>query len=153
MHTKIEKFIKYNISDISLENHNLILYVFDQGVSSFYINNLTSYDKRTQLFIFEKNSIQEKNIIVYLSLLGQADKTTLQIMLDDHDISYIYSSNRKSTDYYIERINCTKDLYIFESYFDVQEKINKENLYLDINPIYGDYDIFYFDNIILVFLR
>ena len=148
MHTKIEKFIKYNISDISLENHNLILYVFDQGVSSFYINNLTSYDKRTQLFIFEKKSTQEKNIIVYLSILGQADKTKLQIMLDDHDISYIYSSNRKITDYYIERINCTKDLYIFESYFDVQEKINKENLYLDVNPIYGDYDIFYFDNFI-----
>ena len=148
MDNQIEKFIKFNISNISLENHNLILFVFDQGVSSFYINNLTSYDKRTPLFIFEKNLTKDKNHIIYLSLLGQANKTTFQIKLDDHDISYIYSSNRKITSFYVERINCTKDFYIIESYFDVQEKISNDILYLDVNPIYGDYDIFYFDNFI-----
>ena len=138
MHSKIETFIKYNISNISLENHNLILFVLDKGVSSFYINNLANLDKRTQLYIIPKNSTKEKNQIIYLSLLGQANKTTFQIMLDDeHDLSYIYSSSRNITNFYLERINCTKDFYIFESYFDSQDKMQKEIFYLDINPIYG----------------
>ena len=147
MHSKIETFIKYNISNISLENHNLILFVLDKGVSSFYINNLTNLDKRTKLYIFPKNSTKEKNHIIYLSLLGHVNKTTFQIMLDnEHDLSYIYSSSRNITNFYLERINCTKDFYIFESYFDSQDKMQKEIFYLDINPIYGDYDLYYFYN-------
>ena len=68
-------------------------------------------------------------------------------MLDnEHDLSYIYSSSRNITNFYLERINCTKDFYIFESYFDSQDKMQKEIFYLDINPIYGDYDLYYFYN-------
>ena len=146
MHARIEKFIKFNISNISLENNNLILLVLDQGVSSFYFNNLKGINKRTtSLHIFEKNSTQENNFIIYLSLLGQANKTTFQIKLDDHDIIYTYSNSRKEVSYYIERLNCTKDIYIFETYFDVNDNVISEIFYTDTIPIYGNYDLFYFD--------
>ena len=146
MHARIEKFIKFNISNISLENHNLILFVLDQGVSSFYFNNLSGINKRTtSLYIYEKNSTQENNFIIYLSLLGQANKTKFQIKLDDYDIIYTYSNSRKDIGYYIEKLNCTKDFYIFESYFDVNDIVINEIFYTDTIPIYGDYDLFYFD--------
>ena len=100
MDARIEKFIKFNISNIPLEKHNLILFVLDQGVSSFYINNLSGSNKRTtSLYIFKKNSTQENNYIIYLSLLGQVNKTNV--------ISEIF--------------------------------------YTDIIPMYGDYDLYYFD--------
>ena len=149
MNSKIETFIKYNISNISLENHNLILFVRDPGVSTFYLDTLKTVDKRTQLYIFQKNAIKEKNHIIYLSLLGHVNKTTFQIMLDnEHDLSYTYSHSRNNTNFYIERINCTKDFYIFESYYDYKDIIKKETFYLDINAIYGEYELFYFDNFI-----
>ena len=65
--------------------------------------------------------------------------------LDDHDIIYKYSESRKSISHYIERLNCINDFYIFESYFAVDDKIRKESYNLDVIPLYGDYEIFYYD--------
>ena len=146
MDARIEKLIKFNISNIPLENNNLILFVLDQGVSSFYLKNLAGANKRTtSLYIYEKNSTQENNFIIYLSLLGQVNETTFQIFLDNHDLVYSYTGSRKDVSYYIERLNCTNDFYIFETYFDVNDTIISEIFYTDIIPMYGDYDLYYFD--------
>ena len=146
MDPKIEQFIKFNISNISLENHNLILYLNEQGVSSFYLGTLKGQKRKvTSLYIFEKNSTQDNNFIIYLSLIGQANKAQFQMKLDDHDIIYKYSESRKSVNHYIERLNCTNDFYIFESYFVVDDKIRRESYNLDVIPLYGDYEIFYYD--------
>ena len=146
VHPKIEKLIKYNISDISLENSNLILFTLYPGVSTLYFDNITSLDKKTNLFIKEKNSTKESNFIIYLSLLGQVVQTKFQIILDNHDVAYIYSNARYATSFYLERLDCSKDYYILESYYSLNDIKASEKYRLDINPIYGDYQIFYFDS-------
>ena len=113
MDPKIEQFIKFNITNISLENHNLVLYINEQGVSSFYLGDLNGNKRRmTSLFIYEKKSTKENNFVIYLSLLGQANEAKLQIMLDDHDLIYTYSSSRRFLNHYIEKLNCTNDFFI-----------------------------------------
>ena len=146
MDSKIEQFIKFNISNISLENHNLILYINERGVSSFYLGALNGKNRRiTSLFIYEKKSKKEKNFIIYLSLLGQANEAKLQIMLNDYDLIYTYSNSRRFLSHYIEKLNCTNDFYIFESYHDIFGNIRSELFSLDVIPLYGDYEIFYND--------
>ena len=147
MDTKIERFIKFNLNDISLENSNLILFVADKGVSNFYINNITSQVKRTRLYIIPKNTTQKADNIIYLSLLGPANKTKFSIMLDDHDISYLYGNNRLISTFYIEKLNCTKDLYIFEDYSGSEDSRLEKNYHLDINLFYGDYEMIYYENL------
>ena len=147
MDTKIERFIKFNFHDISLEKSNLILFVSDKGVSNFYINNITSPVKRTRLYIIPKNSTQETDYIIYLSLLGPANKTKFSMMLDDHDITYLYRNNRLLSTFYIEKLNCTKDLYIFEDYSGADDSKLEKNYYLDVNLFYGDYEMIYYENI------
>ena len=147
MDTKIERFIKFNLNDISLENSNLILFVADKGVSNFYINNITSQVKRTRLYIIPKNTTQKADNIIYLSLLGPANKTKFSIMLDDHDISYLYVNNRLISTFYIEKLNCTKDLYIFEDYSGSEDSRLEKNYHLDINLFYGDYEMIYYENL------
>ena len=147
MDTKIERFIKFNLNDISLENSNLILFVADKGVSNFYINNITSQVKRTRLYIIPKNTTQKADNIIYLSLLGPANKTKFSIMLDDHDISYLYGNNRLISTFYIEKLNCTKDLYIFEDYSGSEDSRLDKNYHLDINLFYGDYEMIYYENL------
>ena len=146
MDPKIEQFIKFNITNISLDNHNLVLYINEQGVSSFYLGDLNGNKRRmTSLFIYEKKSTKENNFVIYLSLLGQANEAKLQIMLDDHDLIYTYSSSRRFLNHYIEKLNCTKDFFIFESYQDIFSGIRSESFSLDVIPLYGDYEIFYND--------
>ena len=148
MYTKLERFIKFNFHNISLENHNIIFLIEDRGVSIFYMKDISSKEFRTKLLILPKNSTQEKDHIVYLSLIGPANKTKIQIMLDDHDIKFIYSAERLTTSFYIQRLNCTNDLYIFESYFNVDEKKTFASTnYLDFNSLYGDYDLYLYDDI------
>ena len=147
MDTKIECFTKFIFHNISLEKSNLIFFVGDKGVSNFYLNNVISLVKRTRLFIIEKNSTQETEHIVYLSLLGPANKTKFSIMLDDHDISYLSRTNRLLTSFYIEKINCTKDYYIFEDYSNAEDPKYYANIHLDINLFYGEYEMIYYENI------
>ena len=147
MDARIETFVKFIFRNISLENYNLILFVKDKGVSNFYVNTLTSLVKRTRLFIIEKNITQETDHIIYLSLLGQINETKFSIMLDDkHDLTYTYKGNRLLNTFLIQKINYTKDYYIFEDYTSVEEsKLNKD-YYLDINSIYGDYTLIYYEH-------
>ena len=146
MHPRIENFIKFNFINISLKNHNLILFVHDQGVSSFYLGDLAGKQKRTTSFlVYEKKKLWNENFVIYLSLLGQANETVFEMKLDDHDIIYTYSNTRKLVHHYIEKINCTNDFYIFESYFDADDRIKTESYNLDVTPIYGDYELFHYD--------
>jgi len=55
-----------------------------------------------------------------------------------------YSNNYIS--FYLERLDCSKDYYILESYYSLNDIKASEKYRLDINPIYGDYQIFYFDS-------
>ena len=144
MDAKIEKYKKIIFHDISLETSNLLLFIGDKGVSGFYMNNITSKETRTRLLIIPKNSTQEKDHIIYLSLIGPADKTKFQVMLDDHDILYRYGSIRLMTSFYLEKLNCTNDYYIFEDYYTDEDKSNKVS-HLDINTIYGDYELIYYE--------
>ena len=147
MNAKIEKFFKFNIKDISLKKQNLILLVGDKSVSSFYLNTITSKERRSKVLIIQKNTTYEVNHVIYLSLLGPTNKTKFQITLDEHDISYSYGVNRDLTSFYIERLNCSKDYYIFQNYITyVDEKLDI-NYHLDINSIYGDYNMTYYENI------
>ena len=146
MDPKIERFNKFVFQNISLEKYNLILFIKDKGVSNFYLNNITSKEKRTRLFIIEKNTTKETEHIIYLSLLGPANKTKLSIMLDDqHDLTYIYKSSRLLNSFLIEKINCTKDYYIIEDYSSSEVIKSSQNYYLDINSIYGDYELIYYE--------
>ena len=147
MHAKKEIFYKFIFHNISLEKSNLILFVRDKGVSCFYLNHIISRQKRARLFIIEKNSTKETEHIVYLSLLGPANRTKFSIMLDDqHDLTYISKGSRLLSAFLIEKINCTKDYYIFEDYSSAEESKLDKNYYLDINSIYGDYELIYYEN-------
>ena len=146
MDTKIERFYKFTFNNIPLQTSNLVFLIGDKGVSNFYINNITSKVRRSKLFIVTKNFTQESDLVIYLSLLGPANKTKLSIMLDDHDILYYYGNDRLLFTLYIEKLNCTKDYYIFEDYTLDEKKENKV-YHLDINSIYGEYEMIYYENV------
>jgi len=141
MDNRIEQFFKFSLIDIPINEANLIIYINDQKVSNYYIGSINSVVITTRLLIFEKNSTKEVNHIIYASLLGEAHKTNIQIMLDYHDIKYIYGGTRNDSSLYIERLNCNKDFYIFESYF----KAEGINNHLHITPFYGDFELVYYD--------
>ena len=149
MDAKRERFYKFIFNGIDFKKSNLILFIADKGVSSFYINSTISYGRHTGLFIIPKNnSIIENEFIIYLSLIGPANKTKFQAMLDDeHDIIYRFGSERIFTSYFIERLNCSKDIYIFEDYSYINNNDFNQVNHLDINSIYGDYELIYYENI------
>ena len=148
MNAKIEQFFKFNFQNISLEKQNLIMLISDKSLSTFYYNSITTKEVRSKLLIIEKNTTNENNFVIYLSLLGPSNRTKLQITLDEHDISYTYKSVRSLTSFYIERLNCSKDYYIFQNYVSyIDEKLD-EIFHLDINSIYGDYNLIYYENIV-----
>jgi len=141
MDNRIEQFFKLSFRNIPINEANLIIYINDQRVSNYYIGNISSVVKKTRLLILEKNSTKEVNHIIYVSLLGEVLKTKIQIMLDYHDLKFIYGGTRNDSSLYIERLNCNKDFYIFESYFN-NEEINH---HLHITPFYGDFELVYYD--------
>ena len=141
MDNRIEQFFKLSFRNIPINEANLIIYINDQRVSNYYIGNISSVVKKTRLLILEKNSTKEVNHIIYASLLGEVLKTKIQIMLDYHDLKFIYGGTRNDSSLYIERLNCNKDFYIFESYFN-NEEINH---HLHITPFYGDFELVYYD--------
>ena len=144
---KIEMFFRYNFQNISLDKQNLILLVGDNSISNFYLNSITSKPIKTKLFIINKNNINENNFIIYLSLLGPSNKTRIQISLDEHDVYFSYNSDRNLTSLYVERLNCSKDYYLLYNYFNyIDDKIDQV-YHLDINSIYGDYSIIYYENL------
>ena len=144
---KIEQFFRFNFHNVSLEKQNLIILVGDNSISNFYFYNISSKAIRTKLLIINKNSTNETNFVIYLSLLGPSNKTRVQITLDEHDVYYSYSSDRNLTSFYTERLNCSKDYYIFQNYINnVDDKLD-QIYHLDINSIYGDYNIIYYENI------
>ena len=142
MDHKIEKFFKFNLINISLEESNLIFYISDKKVSNFLIGNITSNNINGQILVIEKNSTRELNHTIYLSLIGEFQSTEIQIAKDYHDIKYYYNSNREDTSQYIERLNCNKDFYIIENY-----QRNNLNYYLNTVPFYGDYKLVYYEEI------
>ena len=139
MDNKKEKYIKFNFINIPLENNNIILYTNEIKVTSFYLNNILSNSYKTRLFVLDKKSNNKSNHTIYLSILGEINKTKIQISLDDHDIKSYYGDKRKDISLYIERLNCTKDFYIFESYESTS------NSHLFITPFYGDYKMVYYN--------
>ena len=149
MDAKRERFYKFFFNGIDFKKSNLILFIADKGVSSFYINSIISYGRHTGLFIIPKNdSIIENELIIYLSLIGPANKTKFQVMIDDeHDIIFRYGSDRIFTSFFIERLNCSKDIYIFEDYSYISNNDFNQVNHLDINSIYGDYELIYYENI------
>ena len=56
VHNKIEKYFKLNLINISLEEANLIFYIYDKYVSIFYLDNIISKDIKARIFILEKNT-------------------------------------------------------------------------------------------------
>ena len=146
MDSRIENFFRFNFINISLEEKNLLFYVNDKFVSSFYRDSISSKGNKVNIFVIEKNTTNDLNHTIYLSLLGEAKNTKLQIVLDYHDIKYFYSNRRNNTSLFVEILNCKKDFYIIENYFQY-EKVDF-NYYLDTIPFYGDYEILYYENII-----
>ena len=146
MDNKREKFIKFNFINIPFENKNLILYANEQKVTTFYLNNISSNQYKTRLFVLEKESNNKRNQSIYLSLLGEVNKTKIQISMDDeHDIKSYYGNQRKDVSLYIERLNCTKDFYLFEEY---ERNERTDNYHLFITPFYGDYKMVYYNNLL-----
>ena len=146
MDNSIEKFFRFNLINISLEQANLILYLNDKEVSTFYINSIASNEIKAKLYCIEKNTTSELNHTIYLALLGEPKATKIQIMMDYHDIKYFYSLSRNDTSMYIERLNCKKDFFIFENYYKYEKTYF--NYHLHILPYYGDYELVYYDNIL-----
>ena len=142
---KIEKYFRFNFINIPLIEENLLLFLNDKIFSTFYYNNITSLDTKTRIFVLEKNTTNDLNHTIYLSLLGEGKSTKLQIAKDSHDIKYFYSGTRDDTAFYIEKLNCKKDFYIFENYF-FYDKIDFY-YHLHVIPFYGDYELLYYENI------
>ena len=149
MDAKRERFYKFILNGIDFQKSNLILFVADKVVSTFYINSTASFGRSTGLFIIPRNNNSTENeLIIYLSLIGPANQTKFQVMLDDdHDIMYRYGSDRIYTSFLIERVNCTKDIYIFEDYSHIKNNDFNQVNHLDINSLYGDYELIYYENI------
>ena len=143
---KIEKFFKLNFINISLKEENLILFINDKIFSTFYYNTIISMDIKARIFIIEKNITNDLNHTIYLSLLGEGKSTKLQITKDSHNIKYLYNGSRNNTAFYLEQLNCKKDFYIFENYFQY-DRIDF-NYHLHVIPFYGDYELLYYENIL-----
>ena len=143
---KIEKFFKLNFINISLKEENLILFINDKIFSTFYYNTIISVDIKARIFIIEKNITNDLNHTIYLSLLGEGKSTKLQIIKDSHNIKYLYNASRNNTAFYLEQLNCQKDIYIFENYFQY-DRIDF-NYHLHVIPFYGDYELLYYENIL-----
>ena len=109
MDSRIENFFRFNFINISLEEKNLLFYVNDKFVSSFYRDSISSKGNKVNIFVIEKNTTNDLNHTIYLSLLGEAKNTKLQIVLDYHDIKYFYSNRRNNTSLFIEILNCKND--------------------------------------------
>ena len=144
---KIEQFFRFNFQNVSLEKQNLIMLVSDNSISNFYFNNITSKAIRSKLFIINKNDVNETNFVIYLSLLGPSNRTRIQVTLDEHDIYYWHTSDRNLSSFYIERLNCSKDYYLFQNYINYVDEKLEQVYHLDINSIYGDYNMIYYENI------
>ena len=144
MDSNIETFFKFNIRNISLSNANIVFFVDNKLVSTFYKDYISLDEIKDRIFILEKNSTNELNHSIYLSLLGEMKKIKIQIVLDYHDIKYYYKSTEERNSFYIEKINCKNDLYIFET----NNCILEPSYHLQITPFYGDYKLIYYDNIL-----
>ena len=139
----IETFYKFNFINISLENANIIFYVDDKLVSCFYKDYISTNTIRGRIFIIEKKSTNESNHSVYLALLGEAKKTKIKIALDYHDIKYSYKTSKERNSFYVEKLNCKNDFYIYEN----NNFITESTYHLKITPFYGDYKLIYYDKI------
>ena len=140
----IETFYKFNFKNISLENANIIFYVDDKLVSCFYKDYISTDTIRGRIFIIEKKSTNESNHSVYLALLGEAKKTKIKIALDYHDIKYSYKTSKERNSFYVEKLNCKNDYYIYENNNFISESAT---YHLKITPFYGDYKLIYYDKI------
>ena len=140
----IETFYKFNFINISLENANIIFYVDDKLVSCFYKDYISTNTIRGRIFIVEKKSTNESNHSVYLALLGEAKKTKIKIALDYHDIKYSYKTSKERNSFYVEKLNCKNDFYIYENNNFITESTT---YHLKITPFYGDYKLIYYDKI------
>lgn len=142
---KIEKFFKFNLKNISLQNANVIFFVNDNYISDFYRNTISTNLIKGRIYILEKNSTIQLNHTIYLALLGEIGKTTIQIFLDYHDIKYSYVKLNDGNSFYFEQLNCKKDFYIINHYDNNNNY--KKPFNLQIIPLYGDYKLTYYDNI------
>ena len=143
---KIEKFFRFNFINISLKEENLLLFINDKIFSTYYYKTIISKDIKSRIFLIEKNTTNDLNHTIYLSLLGEGKSTKLQITKDSHNIMYIYSGTRNETTFYIEQLNCKNDIYIFENYFQYDK--TDFNFHLHVIPFYGDYELLYYENIL-----
>ena len=141
---KIEKFFKFNLTNISLQNANVIFFVNDNYISDFYRNTISTGFIKGRIYILEKNSTVQLNHTIYLALLGEIGKTTIQIILDYHDIKYSYVKLNDGKSFYFEKLNCKKDLYVINHY---ENNEYKKAFHLQIIPLYGDYKLTYYDDI------
>ena len=86
---KKEKYIKFNFLNISLEDNNIILFTNELKVTTFYLNNISSDLYKTNLFVLEKKSTNKSNHTLYLSLLGEINKTKIEILISSFIITDI----------------------------------------------------------------
>ena len=78
----------------------------------------------------------------YLWDLREHRTAEIEILMDVHDIKSYYGEKRTDISLYIERLNCIKDYYIFETY----EKTS--DYHLSITPFYGDYKMVYYNKLL-----
>lgn len=132
----VEDFFKFIIEDISVEEQNLLFFIKDFNIASYYKNELViSQFKGNRLFLIEKKSTNKTTHIVYVGLIGEVGQTTLEISLVKNNIITLTVEGRNYLPFYIENINYNEDLYIIENYDKFNITIIEYNI--TFIPLYG----------------
>ena len=139
----VENYYKFIFKDISVKEQNILIFVKEFNIAGFYdgeINMLNFHGNR--LYIIEKNSTNKLDHIIYLSIIGEVQKITIEITSLKNDI--IFKNERNFLPFYIENIKYNEDLFIIENYDKYNSNINIE-FDLNIIPLYGYYTLTYYN--------
>ena len=141
-----ENFYKFTFEDFSVENQNIILFIKEFNIASYYDErfNIGQF-KGNRLYLIQKGSTISKTHLVYIGLIGEILEVTLEITILKNDIIFLDSEQRDFLPFYIENIKYDDDKYIIENYSRLNTKDIKE-YELNIIPFYGDYTLTYYNS-------
>ena len=141
----VEDFYKFIINDISVEEQNIIFFVKEYNIISFYKEEINITNSESNLmFLIQKNSTNKTNHVIFISAIGEAGEVNIEITLIKNDIIYFKERRNAELPLYIENIMFQQDIYIIEDYEKVNSNYQKE-YDLNIIPLYGDFTLTFYE--------
>lgn len=143
---KMPTYTKITFDEDLIKDSNLVFMIPEGKQSSIIvgpimIKNRPNYDyKNNDIFVVDKKGPIPYNKTITFSLIGEINKSQIQITMVNDDILFYNSSRRINQPFNIELVNCNKKLIYVESYESTDEGENNSTLY--ITPLYGKYELY-----------